>query len=305
MQLKAETRHLVEKHLKRALHPWEIVLSALLSVATFAITYRCRCSEMRYVNEGNGLAIVLLVAVVVLVVALAAVQKYRLHKPCRSWVSLAVVLPCSYALGLFFGEQYWNKALIGAYTWNDMATYVNIDPARDRGQSFMDAGTVYFRDGAYVLKSHSIAFRNGHVYCVAPIVRADPNATHLKKVNGFALPQSGTVDFWAVGVDCCGEEGNEFHCADADSPYARSGVRALDEMARSMYLLGVQEWSATTGLPVRHPLFFSWVLDPIAHPEGIIEDGEKLFLQRLGCCFFASLFAGYFIHILLQKLRVN
>jgi len=305
MQLKAETRHLVEKHLKRALHPWEILLCALLPVATFAITYKCRCSEMRYRDEGTGLAIILVLAGLVLLVALAGVQKYRLHKPCRSWVTVAIALPCAYALGLFFGERYWGKALVSAYTWPDMATYVNIDPARDRGQSIMDAGSVYFRDGAYILKTHSIAFRNGHVYCVAPIVRADPNATHLQKVNGFALPQSGTVDFWAVGVDCCGEEGNEFHCADADSAYARSGMRALDENARSMYLLGVQEWSATTGLPVRHPLFFSWVIDPIAHPEGIIEDGHKLFLERVGYCFFTSFFAAYFIHILLQKLRVN
>lgn len=42
-----------------------------------------------------------------------------------------------------------------------------------------------------------------------------------------------------------------------------------------MYVLGVQEWSATTGLPVRHPLFFTWVRDPIVHAESLQDPGGE------------------------------
>lgn len=305
MQLKAETRHLVEKHAQRLLRPAEIFFCAVLSVVVFGLVHKSRCSYLRYDNSSMANALALIVALFVLLVFLVARTKYTTHRPVRSWCSMAVILPCTFFVALVLGDRYWWKSLMSVYTWPDMAGYVNIDPDRDRGQSFMDAGTVYFHDGAYVLKTHSIAFRNGRTYCVAPIVRAAPNATHLQTENGFAMPRSGSVDFWAVGVDCCGEKGSEFHCGDAGSTYARAGLRALDEIDRSMFLLGVQEWSATTGLPVKHPLFFQWIMDPIGHREELLATAETVFTGRLVECFFISLIAIFAVHVLLQRLRVN
>ena len=64
------------------------------------------------------------------------------------------------------------------------------------------------------------------------------------------------------GTNCCGEDGNSFTCGSVANAKARSGLRLLDETAQKNYLIAVQEWVGTTGLPARHPLFFTWTVDP-------------------------------------------
>merc|ERR1719444_56688 len=99
-------------------------------------------------------------------------------------------------------------------------------------------------------------------------------------------------------MDCCTER--SIYCDDSKSLVARSGLRILDETSRSMYLLGVQEWSATTGLPVRHPLFFTWVIDPVSYPQELISTSDDVFWARLCYCFFVSLVFAFVLHIVLQ-----
>merc|ERR1719210_2377562 len=100
------------------------------------------------------------------------------------------------------------------YHYKDMTSYVNVDPSVDWGQSFMDSGAIYFKDGSFVLTNKSLAFHNGATFCVAPIVREDlkyhGGPGGLETVSGFSVPRSGTVDFWAVGTGCCGADGEDF-----------------------------------------------------------------------------------------------
>merc|ERR1719444_213032 len=100
-------------------------------------------------------------------------------------------------------------------------------------------------------------------------------------------------------MDCCTER--SIYCDDSKSLVARSGLRILDETSRSMYLLGVQEWSATTGLPVRHPLFFEWTKDPIRHSEDMLTACGFDFVVRVTTCLFGSLVVSAMLHNLLQK----
>jgi hypothetical protein len=80
----------------------------------------------------------------------------------------------------------------------------------------------------------------------------------------YGIPSSGTYDWWAVGVNCCdGNTAADFKCGEVNDPRSRSGMRLLSDTTRPFYLLAVQEWSATYGLPVKHPLFFTWVKDPL------------------------------------------
>jgi len=304
MQLSAETRHLLQKKVKRASHPLEIAGCSVLSTLIFALVYQCVCSEARY--HGSAVVVVAVAAGCTTSLALMALaaMKYRGDKPSRFWIALALCVSVSFSAAYLLGERYWFQHLASYYTWGDMASYVNIDPFKDRGQSFMDAGAIYFKDGSYVLKNNAVAFRNGHTYCVAPIVRKVGNVSK-QQAGGFEMDLGGSVDFWAVGVDCCGPKGEHFECGDTNSRIARSGLRELDTSSRPMYLLGVQEWSARTGLPVKHPLFFTWVKDPISHAEGVLTDSESAFIIRVGNCFFFSLIGAFAIHTFLQRLRVN
>ena len=71
-------------------------------------------------------------------------------------------------------------------------------PNRMLGQQLLDAGIVQFAPGSQLDVKKSMGFKNGELYCVAPIVF------------GTASPVS--YDFWAVGKDCCSGSQADFSC---------------------------------------------------------------------------------------------
>mmetsp|Transcript_110942 Transcript_110942/g.324517 ORF Transcript_110942/g.324517 Transcript_110942/m.324517 type:complete len:311 (-) Transcript_110942:40-972(-) len=309
MMLSAETHHLLEKRLRSAFQPLEIVACCFLATTVFIIVYITSVFEVRYNSKGLAQALFLACCVVGAGIVLMAAMKWRSGRPYRSWLALGICVWLALIAARYLGDHYWYEHMISYYTLQqDMANYVNIDPATDRGQSFMDAGTVYFKEGSYVLRSKSIAFHNGLTYCVAPVVRAPidyQNGTGAYETEStFVLPQSGTVDWWAVGTDCCGNDGNTFNCGDVNSRLSRSGLRLLDDTARSMYLLAVQEWSATTGLPVRHPLFFRWTKDPLTHLDNVQVNAWQDFWVHTFGCFLASFVLAFLLHAGMRKMNI-
>jgi len=307
MRLSAETHHLLEKRLRAAVQPLEIAASCFIATTVFIIVFICSVFEVRYSSQGLAQALILLCGVFVVGVLLIAAMKWRSGKPFRLWLALGISAGLALVAARYFGNRYWYHNMVSTYTLQkDMANYINIDPATDKGQSYMDAGTVYFKEGSYVLRSKAIAFHNGLTYCVAPIVRApvdyEPGSGAYETETTFVLPQSGTVDFWAVGTDCCGKDGNSFSCGDVTSRVARSGLRLLDDTSRSMYLLAVQEWTATTGLPVRHPVFFRWTKDPLAYLDGVHTNAWHDFWLHAVGCFLAALVLSFMLHSGMRKM---
>mmetsp|Transcript_83142 Transcript_83142/g.193129 ORF Transcript_83142/g.193129 Transcript_83142/m.193129 type:complete len:310 (-) Transcript_83142:91-1020(-) len=308
MRLSPEAHQLLEKRLKQAIQPVEILLAAISSTIVFIIVFYCCVFSVRYSDNGAAITLGLLCVVYCTILLLNAALKFRFGRPCRLWVAFAACAWMGLVSAFIIGNRYWHEHTIYYYSFQDMASYINIDPATDKGQSYMDAGTVYFKEGSYVLRDKAIAFKNGLTYCVAPIVRAPINHQADNNVpntaSGFIMPKAGTVDWWAVGTDCCGRDGNSFTCGDVHSHLARSGVRLLDDTARSMYLLAVQEWSATTGLPVRHPVFFEWTRDPIMHQLSIIQEANQDFWYHVLGCFAVSLLVAFILHASMQVLRM-
>lgn len=309
MRLSAETHHLIEKRLRAAVQPLEIVSTCVLATAVFIIVFFCSVFRVRYESQGLAQALILACGVLAAGVTLVSAMKWRSGKPYRTWLVLAVCIWLALFLSRYFGNKYWYENMITVFTLEkDMANYVNIDPATDKGQSYMDAGTIYFKEGSYVLRSKAIAFHNGLTYCVAPIVRApvdyQAGSGAFETESGFVLPQSGTVDFWAVGTDCCGKDGNTFNCGDVNSRLSRSGLRLLDDTARSMYLLAVQEWSATTGLPVRHPVFFRWTQDPLIHLADVQSGAWQYFWLHTIGCLLVSFVMSFLLHAGMRKMNI-
>eukprot|EP00419_Tripos_fusus_P037629 CAMPEP_0172778850 /NCGR_PEP_ID=MMETSP1074-20121228/202120_1 /TAXON_ID=2916 /ORGANISM="Ceratium fusus, Strain PA161109" /LENGTH=382 /DNA_ID=CAMNT_0013615799 /DNA_START=291 /DNA_END=1440 /DNA_ORIENTATION=- len=344
--------------LRQVLQPLEILLCAVATSFEFWIVYWSRCFSLRYADPPTAWLLVLWCLTACIALTLVAAMKYRSGKKSRAWIAIALTMWAGLVCGYSLGDRYWYEHTVNYYNVKGMASYINIDPATDKGESYMDAGIMYFKEDSRVRKETAVAFRNGMTYCVAPImamsksqnpvealwhrqaalstsgqyagimyfkedsrVRKEtavafrngmtycvaPIMRHVqesKPGGGPVAPPSGTVDFWAVGVDCCGKKGETFTCGEVGTSLARSGLRLMDGTARSMFLLGVQEWSAGTGLPVRHPVFFHWVVDPIITLEGIISAAwENLWLNLFGC-FVGSLIMAFVLHLGLQKLRV-
>merc|ERR1719277_2170016 len=105
----------------------------------------------------------------------------------------------------------------------------------------MDSGQIYFREGSKVDTSQVVAFKHDTTYCVAPIV-SHPLLNRGDSEEVMRMPESGTVDFWAIGTDCCSP--SNFTCGMAADHRARAGLRLLRDDARPFYLMAVEEWVA-------------------------------------------------------------
>lgn len=178
--------------------------------------------------------------------------------------------------GIWTGDKIFYSYAYAWYTMNDLASYIMIDPANAKGQSYMDVGRATFKEGTRVDTAYARAFVDRHTYCVAPIV-GQPMTSMGTATSGsaFQLPPSGTVDFWAIGIDCCLPSGEQFECAQVTNTLARSGMRLLRDDQRLFYKLAVQEWSTEFKLPVEHPLFFYWVQDPVEEVEAYDDNTTK------------------------------
>lgn len=160
-------------------------------------------------------------------------------------------------LGLYFGNV--NFGIVSDYqTYKGMATYVNVNPSLDRGEGFADAADVYFKEGTTIDYARAVAFKNTDLFCVAPIIKT------LDKDSGpenVALP---TLDWWAVGRDCCNPSGEGFACLDSPA-LSRSGLRELSMEDRQFYEFAVHQFTAKYGIHAEHPLFFHYVTDPLTN----------------------------------------
>lgn len=305
MALNSELDALIQKRLKQDLKAVEIVQAPVLVTLIFGCLLNVSCFSVRYGSPALYFLSVALFMVVAAGLTFNAVMQYRNRRSSRNWIVLAVSSCLAVAVAGVLGNRYWYAHTASYYYLQEMASYADIDPSSDRGQSYMDAGTIYFKEGVHVERSKPVGFRNGLKYCVAPIVRTplkqNSSVQNPDTFNRFVLPRSGTVDFWAVGIDCCGDT---FYCDQSDSELARSGLRSLNEHHRAMYLLAVQEWSAATGLPVRHPVFFHWVKDPLSSMDNILSQATTDFTIWTLTCLGVSFVMSFFCHFILQKIRV-
>jgi magnesium-transporting ATPase (P-type) len=291
MKLSADTKHLLERRLKAALQPGQIVLTALLTTIVFAFTYLALASKIRYSDSSLSMLLVLCFVALCAAMTYGARTRYKNKRPARGWIAVSVCGWAAIVAGYIIGERAWYTYTAQYFVYSKMASYVNVDPNLDKGRSYMDAGVIYFKHSSYVDTSKAVAFHNGLTYCVAPIMRSNLSGV---------VP---SVDFWAVGTDCCGDSGAQFSCGDTGTK-ARSGLRLLDDTSRAMYLLGVQEWSATAGVRVEHPVFFRWTRDPITYREETYNLGWSNFWFYVTICFVTSFVTTFMIHSFLRRARV-
>jgi len=322
-----ERRRLLQKVEKKQRDPIEIALCTIFSLFLFIWVYLTISSQFRH--EEQMLAFALgpgLVGIICFGLCYVAYKNFKNARaginPQKVWqrrnlmVNLAICSLGALAAGTVLGDRdYWLYGT-NVYSYGDLISYVDVDPAKDSGQAFMDSGHVYFKENSYVLRQRFNKFRNGDTYCVAPIVRgafSAQGAVGKQTMNGFALPDSGTYDWWAVGTNCCEGTGatqnytqgqqsvaKDYTCGQVTSNLARSGMRLLSDTQRPYYLLAVQEWSATFGLPVKHPLFFTWVKDPLVTEELLENESDTNFWWYtwyfLLCAFIVSFLLHMFMH---------
>jgi hypothetical protein len=163
-----------------------------------------------------------------------------------SWyIFIAVTSALAFTLGLFGGEWNYGTHMLPYYDLLNLARYTDIDTNMYLGQQLMDAGQIEFKTGTALDLGRSMGFKNHDVYCVAPIM-----------TKGGGAP---SVDFWAVGKNCCSGVSADFHCKGFSDPTASGVIRLMRDADRPFYRLAVQQAEATYKMTANHPLFFEWV----------------------------------------------
>jgi len=303
-EARAEARELLRKKEQRT--PWHFVgvLNGVFwPVLLFVYVYQLSCGALRHYKPNLACVLGLLG---VLVCAAASAQtrtKLRAAEAARSLLCLTVCLWAALVFGLVCGDRNYYWYMVSYYSFQDLAVYTDLDPSIDVGQSYMDAGQIYFKEGVEVDTQDMIAFRSGNVYCAAPIVGQplwnQDDKAQMEQSGALRLPKSGTLDFWAIGVDCCDKESKTFTCGAAGSRKARAGIRLLRDDVRPFYKMAVQQWEAqmcplddntlksqAKSAPhicphARHPLFFHWVVDPLLEVDNFLLKSEQAFHQHV------------------------
>ncbi|CAE7639251.1 GIP [Symbiodinium sp. CCMP2456] len=178
-------------------------------------------------------------------------HRSRMQEQDPTWCTFAAMayLAATVLAATLGDTNYWYH-MQPYYDIENINSYPDVSPARERGQQLMDAGRVYFEDGASLDVSKSMSFKNLERYCVAPIISG-------------AAPLS-SYDFWAVGVNCCGGARGDFRCGEYNNPRARAGLRLMRDDQRPFFRLAVQQAEAAYNIKASHPLFFYWMQDPVA-----------------------------------------
>jgi len=231
-----------------------------------------------------GLAYLLVVPAACLAVLLAGVAATRATSRVRwpavvywTWWPFWGFALCAIAalLAVSAGNWIWFNNLSEYIQLRRLQAYALVDPHRVAGERLQDAGIVTFNVTSGVDRAKGACFVNGRTFCIAPVLRGGRVAT-----DNSDLPATGAYDFFVAGTDCCSCDGaslgSEFRCGAWSEPTSLGGVRVLNAHDRDFYLLAAQDWSATYGKAIRHPLFFTWVKDPVEHWNNLYKFGAAL-----------------------------
>jgi len=192
----------------RSLHPRDIFIGVVVPSLFFSFSYFLFAFKFRWDHFWPAVLLgPVLSFFVSFMVTMSAWSRFKKARSVRTFIALAISLWCASVFGLLRSDRAFWMYMSNYYSFQDLDTYVNIDPATDKGQTYMDAGQVYFKESTFVAKTKAVAFQENGIYCAAPIVRQplenQGGVTAVEDLGNFIVPKSGTIDFWAVGKNCC------------------------------------------------------------------------------------------------------
>lgn len=204
--------------------------------------------------------------------------RYRLCFP------LAIALLPAVIIGSFLGLYVYDRYTIFPMFYTNSRLYTNVLPSQPSA-AVSDAGKIVFSSESYVYSNQSVGFisETGSTYCAAPVLDTSPTLH---------------VQFWAVGIDCCGEK-SEFYCDSASNEQAHSGIVVFDnngffQQSRHDYyekarLKAEAEFSL---LSAPNPMYIRWVTDGNLNMLSNYYHNQAVILLVISCIIYFGVSAG-------------
>lgn len=278
---RSDTQSVFKKGQRKRLNIVSILLALFGPWLLFCFISAVVSFGLHYVDPVVAYALVALAFFVFVAVPIViAAERRRRHgqdQPWqdRSWFTFFAGACClAFVSGAYFGEYNYESYMKPYYNLGHLHHYSGTDTNVNVGQQLMDAGSITFASGTVLDVAHSMGFKDHEVYCVAPI-----------KSKGSAR-DSISIDFWAVGKNCCSGISADFHCEGFNDPEAVGAVRLMHDEDRPFYRLAVQQAEATYKMTATHPLFFEWVHNA--------EESIDKYAQRGRLNYFMAI-CGYFL----------
>lgn len=255
----------------------------------FLMTFYIISFDVHYQSESFANMACCILLVVPLVIGGVALQVSKNNGDARPMALLCVMCIVAWGLGYFLGSSNFHANMVPFYNLNRMNVYPAVDPEKYRGTQVMDGGILEFTPGTRLGIEKSMGFKNGDLFCVAPIV-AGKGKMNTSKV----------YDFWAVGLNCCSGHMPDFQCGEYANVNAMKGLRVMDQDKRDMFHLVAQKAAAEYNLRVSNPVFLHWLSEPAVEVAAYQDDGWGHFVtaafsfvaaQILVIIFAAAMFA--------------
>jgi hypothetical protein len=214
---------------------------------------------------------------------------------------LACTCFLAFAAAVVAGQWNYKDFMQPNYSLNHLAHYKDVDTNAGFGQQYMDAGYISFTNTTALYLQHSMGFKNHDIFCVAPIVTKDTIS------KGKAVKDLESLDFWAVGKNCCSGIQADFHCKGFADPKAHGAMRLIGalEEDRAFFRLAVQQAEATYKLTATHPLFFEWVHDPVEAVWFYAQSGYSNYLCGIATYFVVQIFLTLVAMLAFSKMVHN
>lgn len=249
--MKPQTQHIPLSSARRV-NLVALWLTLMLPWSVFCLVFAVLIFSVRYSYPMVAYGVVVLIFLLVVLLGVYAFNALRRRwtqgGPEATWfIFLFLTTLLAYAVALFLADLTYRSWMQPYYDVSSLNQYDGVDVTTYYGQQLMDAGIANFSSGTELDTSRPNAFKNDVLYCVAPLTSSTYGGSPLT-----------SYDFWAVGTNCCSDDGTDFACGSTDST-SLSGIRVMENGDRSFYRLAVQEAISIYGISSVHPLFFTLV----------------------------------------------
>lgn len=225
----------------------------------------------------------------------------------RYWI---VIMGCASAvvtlLGLFVGFFLYYRLIVYYDRYVEMRTYSNVGGSQGVSQ-FSNASMFTFTKDSRLDVMRAVGYKSrwtGEVYCVAPVVDS-------------TMTSADSINFWAVGENCCLARG-AFECEDAQDSSVLSALVMLEPedvvrpfmrwaVAGNVYpryerSIKLQEAAYATRAATNIRMLY-WVKDPIAKQNSFHDKAVDIAVLITVILWLILLVGGYFVCMSYRWLR--